>query len=826
LKLLLWPWVICINLTQCAQLEDVQLEDLVNILGGTDSRYDISHGGTLPLITRPWAFNSYAPQTDDDSNWKGWWFHPSDRRFFGIRVTHQPSPWIQDYGNFLIKAFIPSSFSTSTSRDKFTGYSPTKSTFSPYYFKTNLLAYGTATESCTLEFTASNHGGIMRVSFPSHVEAENNEIPGFRQTRRIQIVLNGDGDYSYVGRSPIDGTSMIGGYTKANSGGVGTADADFAHYFVALIYGGSDGSIPTSFSVENVKADDNSAWIDFEGENPNHRILTVRFATSFISAAQAMVNLQSEVALETITFDSLVEESRLQWREVLGRVKVHPIRHEEMGYTIAEAASIRRVFYSSMYRASIFPRQLTEYDADGNAFHWSPYAANSTVRVMEGPLSTDSGFWDAWNTVYPLLTLTNRPVLGEMINGWLNAYKEGGWLPKWASPGYRGSMVGTMGDVSLADAIVKQIPGFDEQLAYEAIRKDAFEVPPKFVEGVGRACLESYLQYGYIPQGSSTTTGGTCEEVVSRTLNYMQSDYAIAQAALQLGYKGDANTLLARAYNYSLIFDSKKGFFRSKTVSPTSPRMAVWSEPFDEFAWGGDYTEGGPWQFRFYVPHDMEGLASLYSSSGLDLCSELDKALDSNNPSTFHVGAYNNEIHEQTEMPDHCWGQYAHNNQPVHHMLYMYMYNGHASACASKGQSWIRKTLLELYKPTADMFPGDEDNGEMAAWFVLSSLGLYSLSPGSEGYVLGSPLFERAEIDISDDAVPLGSSGKKRSGHIGSSPKLLIVAHNNKKENMYVQSVSWNGETLPRGVKSVSYNALKEGGLLEFFMSDTPFYSS
>mmetsp|Transcript_34020 Transcript_34020/g.46703 ORF Transcript_34020/g.46703 Transcript_34020/m.46703 type:complete len:210 (+) Transcript_34020:1137-1766(+) len=209
----------------------------------------------------------------------------------------------------------------------------------------------------------------------------------------------------------------------------------------------------------------------------------------------------------------------------------------------------------------------------------------------------------------------------------------------------------------------------------------------------------------------------------------------------------------------------------------------------------------------------MESLASLYSKAFVGFQHPLKLA-------------YNNEIHEQTEMQEHCWGQYAHNNQPVHHMLYMYMYNGHASACASKGQSWIRKTLLELYKPTADMFPGDEDNGEMAAWFVLSSLGLYSLSPGSEGYVLGSPLFERAEIDISDDAVPLGSSGKKRSSHTGSSPKLLIVAHNNKKENMYVQSVSWNGETLPRGVKSVSYNALKEGGLLEFYMSDTPFYSS
>jgi predicted alpha-1,2-mannosidase len=633
-------------------LTDRGVEEFVNILGGTNSRYDISHGSTLPLITRPWGFNSYAPMTDDDPTWPGWWFHPSDRRFFGMRVTHQPSPWIADYGNFLIKAYIPTDINDpSASKDKFTGYSPQSSEFHPYYFSTSFLAYGNSAGNVKFELAPSSHGGIIRVTFPKYITSETGDdsVKGKEtQFRRIAIALTGSSNnFLEIIKSPNDGTSMISGKTGKNSGGVGSEAAAFSHYFVLAIYNGESGSEITTGDASNVNG--NNGWIDFSPENEKNNILIIRFATSLISKEQALQNLQSEIP-STVSFSDLLSESQLEWRSILNRMK---IVEPPLGYSDCKLRQLYSIFYSSVYRASIFPRQLSEVDASGNLIHWSPYATTNETRVMSGPLSTDSGFWDAWNTIYPILSLYHRPYLGTSIEGWLSAYKEGGWLPKWASPGPRGSMIGTMQDVSLADAIVNNIPNFDVSKAYEAIRKDAFVIPPSDVDGVGRVCLESYLKYGYVPRNAPGTSG-SCNEVVARTLNYLQSDYAIAQAALKLGYKDDAELLASRYSNFSLLFDKDTGFFRSKQLENEK-----WTVPFDQYAWGGDYTEGGPWQFRFYLPYDPKGLSELYKSGGKDMCSELLNAQISE-LSTFHIGGYGEEIHEQTELPDHCWGQYSH----------------------------------------------------------------------------------------------------------------------------------------------------------------------
>ena len=407
------------------------------------------------------------------------------------------------------------------------------------------------------------------------------------------------------------------------------------------------------------------------------------------------------------------------------------------------------------------------------------------------------------------MSLVNKEELGTVIQGWVNAYVEGEWLPKWASPGYRGSMVGTMGDVSLAAAIVQDIPGFDREKAYEAIRKDAFEVPTSNLRGKGRVCLPAYLKYGYIPRDSASTEGGTCSEVVSRSLNYMQSDYAIAQAALKVGYTDDAAVLLARSANYSLLFDQEsatpnagKGFMRSKSVATQK-----WTEGFDQFAWGDDYTEGGPWQFRFYVPHDPAGLAQLYQSAGYDVCSVLDQMQTMNG--VFHLGGYGTEIHEQLEMTENCWGQYAHGNQPVHHVLYMYNGVDPAGArgsCASRGQYWLRKVQQELYVYRPAMYAGDEDNGEMAAWYVLSTLGLFSLAPGSNQYLFGSPLFAHVDV-IVDEA---------------KQTVLSIRAVNNAADHPYIQSITWNNVDIS-SQNGIDYSKLMEGGVLEFTMGAAPY---
>jgi predicted alpha-1,2-mannosidase len=794
-------------------------EEFVNILGGTDSRYDLSHGSTLPLIAVPWGSNSYAPQTDDDSNYQGWWFHPSDRRFFGLRVTHQPSPWISDYGNFLIKGYMPASTATNSGADQFTGYSPKTTVYSPYFYETNLMAYSTAEENTRFSFTPSAHGGIARIKFPKydanaakqcasaacHVPFEHADskyataeetaeataaYSGFVQTRRISFVLHGGSDASTVSKAAQDGTVLLTGHTSANSGGVGGSEAAFAHYFAAQIYGGEDGDVPLTAS--SFHADSNGVYVDFVPTEADHELLTVRFATSFISQEQAQRNLDTEVGSDK-SFNAVVDAAKTAWNKALSRTKITSLGDEK--YTPSEAVDQYTKFYSALYRASLFPRSISETAADGSEVHWSPYATSTETRTAAGPLSTDSGFWDAWNTVYPLLTLVNRPKLASTLQGWLNAYKEGGWVPQWASPGPRGSMVGTMGDVSIADAIVKEIPGFDVNTAYEAIRKDAFEAPPAGSNS-GRDCLDLYVQQGYVPRGA-------CSEVVARTLNYYQADWAIAQAATKLGKTSDASTLLARAGNYTLLFNPESAFFRSRSAD------GKFTEPFDQFGWGGDYTEGGPYQYRFYLPYDQAGLDAQFAAAGKDMCAELEAVHTARVPA-FHIGGYGSEIHEMTEMVDHCWGQYAHNNQPIHHQLYMGMFKGYTSKCAANAQARIRQVLNQLYTSGADMFAGDEDNGEMGAWYVLSSLGLYNLSPGSEGYLFGAPQFGSVELDISDDPSGAGAA------------KLHINAVNNTRDNVYVQRITWNGADVPSTENGISYAQLRQGGTLTFYMGPAP----
>lgn len=662
-------------------------ESYVNILGGTASRPDLSHGNVLPLTARPWGFNTWAPYTDTGDS--GWWFHgknmcclptylklystlsDDDRRVYGLRCTHQPSPWIGDYGQFVVSASITDPNHAGPGQNS--AYVPDDTTYSPSYFQTKLLAYTSADGvSTSLELTPSSHGAVIRVRFPKYDEESGN---GYIQTRQIMVQLNGAGDSSTLSESD-DGTTLITGKSTTNSGGISNG-VNFAHYFVIAIYAGADGNLP--IARMDGQASSAFAFASFDPADPMSAELTVRIGTSFISADQALLNLQNEVGIEK-SFETVLAESRKEWDAVLSRVDVKV----PGGYSFEDTNDLYTKFYTAIYRASLFPRDISEIDSTGATVHWSPY---TPVSPQPGPLSTDSGFWDAYSTVYPYLSLVNRPVLGNLLQGWVNAYTEGGWLPKWASPGYRGSMVGTMGDVTLADAIVKDIPGFDVELAWEAIRKDAYESPPANSSGVGRVCLNPYLEYGYIPRGSPMATGGDCDEVLSRNLLYLQSDYAMAQAATKLGKTNDAADLLARSQKYGIIFDGhSSGMMRSIDI-----KTSEFSEPFDQFAWGGDYTEAGPWQYRFHVPYDAKGLSETYASYSLNMCDELKKA--QTGASVFHIGGYSSNIHEQTEFVENCWGQYSHNNQPVHHMLYMFGASdaeGYTGTCAAYGQHYLR----------------------------------------------------------------------------------------------------------------------------------------
>eukprot|EP00605_Chrysophyceae_sp_TOSAG23-4_P000192 GSChrysophyteH1.ASY1.ANO1.228.1 assembled CDS len=684
------------------------LVDYVNILGGSDSKYDMSHGSTLPMVTRPWGASAWVPQTNLED--QKWWFKPYEYIFYGMRCTHQPSPWINDYGQFLLQATLPytGSDSSSTSKTFASGYDPRKSTFSPTTFETNLMAFGN-----TNEMTAVIDGV--------------NEATTQDHTRRLSV-------------KELLGTTFITGYSVANS------DSQWAY-------------VDVESSIDTV---------------------TLRVGTSLISADQALLNMQNQAGLHK-SLEEMIEDSAEEWQQQLSKMELLSVGD---AYDESQAKGMLEMFYTAQYRASIFPRQLSEIDADGKEVHWSPYSEDEEGRIYEGPISTDSGFWDAYTTIYPLHSLVNLDVLGPTImTGWLNAYKEGGWMPKWASPGYRDGMVSTMADVSFASAIVNEIPGLDKHLAYEAIRKDAFTAPPDDNNGIGRVCLDAYIKYGYIPNDSPMTTGGTCYEVVSRTLNYQMSDYSISKAAEKLGKMNDHNILAKRASNFSSIFDSSTGFFRSKDEN------GKYRKSFDQYDWGGDYTEAGPWQYRFYVPWDAQGLKKAYADANLDLCVELENAMTMK--SLFHIANYGTEIHEQTEMVTNCFGQYEHNNQPVHYMLWIQV-----------GHKYLRKTLQELYKPGLDMYTGDEDNGQMSAWYLLGSIGLYELAPGSGNYVLGSPLFESVKLRISKNKF------------------LYITASNQGPANVYVHEITMNGKIVTAG--HIPYKELITGGILHFKMSDKP----
>lgn len=662
---------------------------------------------------------------------------------------------------------------------------PSDSTWKPYYWNGSLLAYGNRNGLTTVELTSTSHGAVMRVSFPPYVDDALSV--GFNQTRRIAVLLN----QPYVeavavtqgggGEAP-----SITGFSAANSGGVA---GSLRHYFNMTVTGGVNGDVPvTAFSAGTSMAGTLWAFLDFDPTDPTTQVLTLRVATSLISQAQATVNLASEIGESS--FDEIMAASKAEWRATLSRANIVDVGS---AYPAQAANDYLTIFYSSLWRATQFPRKLYEVAANGSAMHWSPYSASN--QVFPGPLSADSGFWDAYRTVYPQLSLLYPATLGELMQGWVNAYSESGWLPKWASPGHRQSMVGTMGDVSLADAIVKGIAGFDVQSAYAAIRKDAFVLPPNGAGNIGRTCLAAYLQDGYVASGAQGAVG-TCSEVVSRTQNYWLSDFAIAQAAKALGNNADYAVLSARAANYSRLFEPSTAFFRSRASG-----MGAFTGPFDEFAWGGDYTEAGPHQYRFYIPYDPQGLAALYAQSGLNMCDVLQA--EQLLPGAFHIGGYGDVIHEMTEMASLCWGQNEHDNQPVHHWLWTFIAldNSTQGACAARGQYWLRQAMTRLHSPGSDMYCGDEDNGEMASWYLLATMGLYALAPGTPDYMLGAPLFAHMSLSVE-----------------GSNATIEIIANNSGPDNFYVQSVTWNGK--PIAGTSISYFDLMQGGTLQFTMTD------
>ena len=700
--------------------------DKVNCFQGTNSTRLFSRGNTLPIAALPFGMAHWTIQTAVGRS--PWFFDPADQRMEGFRCTHQLSPWLDDYGYATLLPFTGNPSPEPAKRAS--SYRPAETIFKPHFVKLNLRRYG-----LVAELTPTERGAVLRIEFPEG------------DSSGLMIDLPGkDAEFHFERESRV-----LTGITRANSGGVPDG---FATYYVFRF-----DSALSGFDVKEL-ADRKVGVVTFA--RSADRTAIVRIATSFISTEQAARNLEAEIS--TKPFDQIAGEAHGKWTQTLNRIKVEGGSEEQ-----------QRIFYSALYRAALFPRLWHEPDGAGGFHHMSAYSG----KVMPGVMYADHGYWDVYRAWYPLMTILDPARLGEILQAWVNASKEGGWLPQFPCPGYRACMTGSLIDSAFGDAAAKDIKGYDVRAAYGALRKHATQVgsPDK---GYGRRGIAQYLELGYIPVED-------VEQSAVETLDSAYGDFCIAQVARAAGQADDAAMFEKRSQNWRNVFDAKTGFMRGKH------RDGAWLEPFDPIVWGSPYVEGSAWQHRFSVPHDVPGLAE-----GLGGNTPLAEALGAmlRTEPRFKVGVYNEEIHEMSEMAAVNFGQYAHGNQPVHHVLYLFALAGRAD----RTQYWVRRVLNELY--SADNFAGDEDTGSMGAWFVLSSLGFYPVCPGRASYVLGSPLFDRAVLTLDNGKVT------------------TIEARNNSNERVYVQAVTINGTK--HAETEISHRSIVEGSRLVFAMTDKP----
>jgi predicted alpha-1,2-mannosidase len=651
-------------------------------------------------------------------------FQPGDRRIHGFRCTHQLSPWLGDYGQAV---FLPFAGDINPEPEaRAASWRPEGAELYPHSMRLRLERY-----QANIELVPSERCAILTADFDGQSASG--------------LLLEVPGKTGEVAPNPAE--HVIRFQSRENQGGV---PEGFATYYVVRFQQHWE-------SVETRDLGESRVAIVRFPLGGGNRIVA-RIGTSFISYEQAERNLERELGEKTP--DQARADAEKGWNDHLKRIEVEGGSDEQ-----------QRTFYSCMYRTLLFPRMWYEFDEAGNPQHYSAFNG----KVMPGVMYADHGYWDVYRAWYPLMTIVFPDRLGEILQAWVNAYKEGGWLPQFPCPGYRACMSGSLIDSIFADAAVKGIRGFDLEMAYEGLKKHATSVgdPGK---GFGRQGIEYYLRLNYLP-------ADRVEQSVAETADAAYGDFCIGEVAHVLGKEAEAELFRNRSQNWRNIFDPGTGFLRGKNENGS------WLEPFDPFRWGSPYEEGAAWQHRWDVPHDIPGLIELLGGSERT-AAILDEMLSL--PPKFGVGVYGQEIHEMSEMAAINFGQYSHNNQPVHHVLYIYAAVGRPD----RTRYWVRRVLSELY--SSEKFSGDEDTGSMAAWFILSSMGLYQLCPGKPEYTLGAPLFGRVVLHLPGDNTT------------------VIEARNQSPNGFYVSSVLLDGK--PFGSTTLRHGDLIRGIRLEFQM--------
>ncbi len=705
--------------------------DYVSTLVGTLSKYSLSTGNTYPAVALPWGMNFWTPQTGAMGD--GWQYVYTADKIRGIKQTHQPSPWINDYGQFAIMA------TTGTPKfdenERASWFSHKAETATPYYYKVYLADW-----DVTAEITPTERAAMMRLTFP--------------ETRQANIIVDAfDGQANVVADRE---KRCITGYTVKNSGGV---PQNFRNYFVI--------ELDHDFTITQQVADGRHGVVISFSTRRNEQV-HMRIASSFISEQQARQNL-----LELgggFDFDHICQQARNRWNEVLRRIEVEDPDTDHL-----------RTFYSCLYRSVLFPRSFYEINAEGNPIHYSPH----TGEVCPGYYFTDTGFWDTFRCLFPLLNLLYPEMNEKMQEGLVNCYKESGFLPEWASPGHRGCMVGNNSASVVADAYLKNnaigLTRYDIETLWQAVVNGANHVHPQ-VSSTGRLGSEHYNRLGYVPYNVGIN------ESVARTLEYAYDDWCIYQLGKKLGKsEHELKPFREHALNYRHVFDNETRLMRGRNDDGS------FQSPFSPLKWGDAFTEGNAWHYTWSVFHDPEGLIRLMGGRNVFI-----QMLDSvfNVPPLFDESYYGGVIHEIREMQIMNMGNYAHGNQPIQHMIYLYDW----ALQPWKTQQHIREVMNRFYTAAPDGYCGDEDNGQTSAWYVFSAMGFYPVCPGSGQYAIGSPYFQRMTL------------------HMPKGNVLTITAEN--AEQPYIAEMKLNGKACNRNY--LTHEELIKGGTIHFLMQGQP----
>mgnify|MGYP001513677098 FL=1 len=671
-------------------------------------------------------------------NGDGWKYQYSATTIRGFQPTHQCSPWVGDYGVFSLMP-VPELVVDESKRA--TPFSHDKEIAKPHYYKVTLE------NGITTEFSPTTRSAHFRFSFPAKGDAFL-VLDGYTKTSQVQID---------VANHRITGYVHNGAFSPKTH----------KNYFIIQF----DKPFVSYGTWENRKNTIQKNNLRREGEGIGAYVqfakgskVQAKVSTSYISPEQAEVTMTRELGKHS-SVEVTKQAAADVWNQLLNRVLVEGGTEEDM-----------KTFYSCMFRANLFSHKFYEEKEDGSPYYYSPY----DEKIHDGYMFTDNGFWDTFRSQFPLTNILHPTMQGQYMQALLDAQEQCGWLPSWSFPSETGGMVGNHSISLLTDAWVKGIRTFDPEKALKAYAHEAMNKGP-WGGANGRVRWKDYYQLGYIPYPESM--GSTAQ-----TLEYCYDDFCAYQLAKMTGNKFYEEVFARQIYNYKNVYDPSVGFMRGRKLDGS------WAD-FDAFEWVGPYCEGNAWHYNWSVFHDVQGLIDL-TGGDERFVAKIDSVFAL--PGIVKYGTYGTKIHEMLEMELAKMGQYAQGNQPIQHMIYLYSYAGQPW----KTQYWIRQVMDRLYNSSENGYPGDEDQGGMSSWYVLSALGIYSVCPGTDEYVLGSPKFRKTTITMED--------GKK----------FVIEAKGNSKDNVYIQNATLNGKRHTRNY--IHYSDIVNGGVLELQMGNQP----